>query len=154
MWLHRRCNFFGWLAWKGRIKTSCYLQSIGVLSDASNVSCIFCRNELETVNHLLLCCPFSWRIWSNIINWWGVSWVLSGSVSSLLQWWDGYRFNKKEKVIWKVMPLAVLWSIWRKRNEMVFNGTQVVLERLCELIKIRIALWFGASNLSFCYSSH
>ncbi|XP_028053947.1 uncharacterized protein LOC114258241 [Camellia sinensis] len=93
-----------------------------------------------------------WRIWSNVINWWGVSWMLSGSVSRLLQWWDGYSFNKKEKVIWKIIPLAVLWSIWRQRNELIFSGTHVDLERLRELIKIRIALWFRASNPSFCYS--
>ncbi|XP_028104622.1 uncharacterized protein LOC114303669, partial [Camellia sinensis] len=58
-----RVQFFGWLSWKGRIKTSCFLQRLGVLSRGSNVNCIFCNNDWESVNHVLLFCPFTWRIW-------------------------------------------------------------------------------------------
>lgn len=68
------------------------------------------------------------------------------------EWWAGYRCNKRLKVLWKIIPLAVLWSLWKQRNESLFNGTHVDLEKLCELIKIRIALWSRASSPSFCYS--
>lgn len=106
---------------------------------------------METVTHVLMCCPFSWRVWPNVIKWWGISWVQPGSVPSLLQWWAGYRCNKRVKMLWKIIPLAVLWSLWKQRNESLFNDTQADLEKLCELIKIQIALWFRASSPFFCY---
>ncbi|XP_028096117.1 uncharacterized protein LOC114296033 [Camellia sinensis] len=53
-----KAQFFGWLSWKESIKTSCYLQRIGFLSGGSNVNCIFCNDDLESVNHVLLFCLF------------------------------------------------------------------------------------------------
>ncbi|XP_028085233.1 uncharacterized protein LOC114286279 [Camellia sinensis] len=93
-----KVQFFAWLAWKGRIKTSTFLQSIGILSANSDVNCVFCMKEKETASHVLLCCMFSWRVWSNILGWWGVSWVQPGSVVGLLQWWTGVTCTKRLKI--------------------------------------------------------
>ncbi|XP_028093879.1 uncharacterized protein LOC114293964 [Camellia sinensis] len=147
-----KVQFFAWLAWKGRIKTSTFLQSIGILSANSDVNCVFCMKERETASHVLLCCMFSWRVWSNILGWWGVSWVQPGSVVGLLQWWTGVTCTKRLKVFWKSIPLAVLWSLWKQRNDIIFNKAQLDFEKLCDLIKTRIALWFRASSPSLCYS--
>lgn len=140
-----KVKFFGWLAWLGKVKTSSYLQRIGILDKAANVSCVFCQNEVESVNHILLFCPFVWLLWSQIMKWWGVQWVMPNSVEGLLQWWSFCKMKKLEKVIWKVVPLAVLWSTWKHRNDCVFNGSQPNLEDLCEVVKVRIALWVKSS---------
>ena len=55
--------------------------------------------------------------------------------------------SKLEKKIWMVIPLATLWSIWRHRNECVFNEIQLDFEALCEIVKVRAALWIKASPL-------
>ncbi|GMP39669.1 hypothetical protein CsSME_00010408 [Camellia sinensis var. sinensis] len=116
---------FGWLAWRGRVKTAVFLHRIGVLLANTNILCVFCKNEVETVNHVLLHCPLVWKVWAGILNWWDVCWVMSGSVEALLQWWASARFKKKVMCIWKIVPLLLLWSIWKLRNEIVFNGGQV-----------------------------
>ncbi|XP_028118586.1 uncharacterized protein LOC114316135 [Camellia sinensis] len=140
-----KVKFFGWLAWLGKLKTSSYLQRIGILDEAANVSCSFCQNEVESVNHILLFCPFVWLLWSQIMKWWGVQWVMPNSVEGLLQWWSFCKMKKLEKVMWKVVPMAVLWSIWKHRNDCIFNGAQPNLEDLCEVVKVRIALWVKSS---------
>ncbi|XP_028086494.1 uncharacterized protein LOC114287362 [Camellia sinensis] len=144
-----KVQFFSWLAWKERIKTSSYSQRIRVLSDDIDINCIFCKEVVESVNHVLLFCPFTWKIWSRILNWWGIQWVISGSVNSLLNWCTGIKLKKQKNMIWRALPLAVLWSIWKQKNDSIFNNVQVDLDGLCESIKVRIVLWVKTSCPSF-----
>ncbi|KAL7237853.1 hypothetical protein ACSBR2_004038 [Camellia fascicularis] len=133
------------LSWKRRIKTSNYLQRMGILENYTSLHCVFCNEEEETDNHVLLHCPFVWLVWSKIMRWWDVQWVIPKSVDELLLWWSGSKFKKLEKKIWRIIPFAVLWSVWKLRNDCIFNNAQPSLEELCELIKVRIAIWFKAS---------
>ncbi|CAL5355404.1 unnamed protein product [Camellia sinensis] len=136
-----KVQFFYWLVWKGRVKTSVFLHHIGILRGEDVNQCIFCKSDLETINHVLLLGPFSWKIWSAIIDWWGLFWVCPGSVVDLFDWWLGTKFKKKELQIWKVIPLAVVWSIWKLRNDCVVNSAQLNFLEIIELIKVRIAVW-------------
>ncbi|CAL5406992.1 unnamed protein product [Camellia sinensis] len=34
-----------------------------------------------------------------------------------------------------------IWSIWKHRHDCIFNGHQLNLGELCELVKVRGALW-------------
>ncbi|KAL7243429.1 hypothetical protein ACSBR1_015759 [Camellia fascicularis] len=55
-------------------------------------------------------------------------------------------------MIWRAIPLALLWLIWKQRNDSIFSNAQVDLDGLCESIKVRIALWVKTSCPSFNYS--
>ncbi|GMP42101.1 hypothetical protein CsSME_00011953 [Camellia sinensis var. sinensis] len=81
-----------------------------------------------------------------MMNWWGVQGALPGSVGEVLQWWAGGAVKMKERLLWNATPLAVLWSLWKLRNECLFKASSPILAKLCEFIKIRIALWV---NLNF-----
>lgn len=74
------------------------------------------------------------------------------SVESLLQWWEGIRFKKSERKIWKVLSLVALWSIWKYRNECLFNGIQPRSGELKESIIIKLAIWMKASFKDYQYS--
>ncbi|CAL5397007.1 unnamed protein product [Camellia sinensis] len=79
-----KVSFFTWLAWKNKIKTAVFMHRIGILDASASLICPFCRSEPESAVHILLHCPFSWLIWSSIINEWGFSWCIQGSVDDLL----------------------------------------------------------------------
>ncbi|KAI8015319.1 hypothetical protein LOK49_LG05G02378 [Camellia lanceoleosa] len=76
-----------------------------------------------------------------MLLWWDVVGVLPDSVNGVLLWWEGQVVRSKERMIWRGVPLVVLWSIWQHRNAIVFKAAIPSLEELCEVIKVRIALW-------------
>ncbi|CAL5391723.1 unnamed protein product [Camellia sinensis] len=149
-----RAQFFGWLVWRGRIKSASYLRRIGILNANIDVCCVFCKEVEETINHVLLHCPFVWLIWSYFVRGWGLQWASPGSVQSILQWWSGCRMGQLEKKLWSVIPYAIFWSIWKQRNDRVFNGVEPNFVVMCETIKVRIALWFKSAVLALNYSVH
>ncbi|XP_028067001.1 uncharacterized protein LOC114269850 [Camellia sinensis] len=123
-------------AYNWRIKSFDLLQKIGVVESNGGPSCVLCRSGKESLNHIMLHCPFSWKVWSSIIKGWGVKWIIPDIVERLFQWWNGWKFKKGETQIWKAIPLAVLWSVWKHRNDVIFNKVQPNMEELYELIKV------------------
>ncbi|CAL5404505.1 unnamed protein product [Camellia sinensis] len=147
-----KVSFFTWLAWKNKVKTAVFMHRIGILDASASLICPFCRSDPESAVHILLHCPFSWLIWSSIINEWGFSWCIQGSVDDLLQWWMTVKLKNFDRLIWRAIPLIALWSLWNLRNECVFAEAQPSLSGLSENIKIRAVLWLKASIKDLPYS--
>lgn len=47
-------KFFGWLAWRGRVKSSDRLARLGILDNHNDGQCRFCGIEIETLEHVLI----------------------------------------------------------------------------------------------------
>lgn len=149
-----KVQFFGWLAWRGRVKTAEFLRRIGVLDDQVSILCAFCSNAVESVSHVLLHCPRLWRVWSALVSWWDMCWVVPCSIEALLQWWAGVKLKKKERKIWNLVPLVMLWSVWKLRNDKVFNGGHPNFADLVDTVKSRIAFWAKSNITGVQYSVH
>ncbi|CAL5339613.1 unnamed protein product [Camellia sinensis] len=145
-----KVSFFCWMAWKNKVKSAEFLQRISILDRSVSILFPFCRTESAV--HVLLLCPFSWRIWSSFILDWGFYWCINNSVEGLLNWWLGVRLKSFVRLIWRAFPLIILWSLWKHRNECAFSEIQPNLLGLCELIKIRAAFWLKASIKNFSFS--
>ncbi|XP_028118944.1 uncharacterized protein LOC114316486 [Camellia sinensis] len=117
-----KVQVLGWFAWKGRIKIREFLQKLGVISPNDPTTCVFCNSGSELVNHVLIWCPYVWKIWARMLKWWDIQSALPWTVESLLLWWVGGKLKKKEMMIWGAIPLAVIWSVWRCRNDYVFRA--------------------------------
>ncbi|KAL7181748.1 hypothetical protein ACSBR1_040615 [Camellia fascicularis] len=149
-----KAYFLGWLIWKGRVKTTDFLQRIGVLSSSVSNVCPFCKAERESFNHIFLLCSGIWESWNDMLLWWDMKWVTPAAVVDLLHWWRGFKYKKIARQLWNLVPMAMLWSIWKMRNDCIFNESIPNLQDLSGIVKWRVALW-AKSNLSdFPYSSH
>ena len=82
--------------------------------------CIMCRHSGKTVDHLLLHCEMTHRLWSFVYITFGLSWVISSSIPDLLfGWWNW--LGKHSSQIWNLVPLCILWCIWREWNQRTFE---------------------------------
>ena len=136
-----KVQFFAWLAWKGKIKTSTFLQRIGVLDVQTSNSCCFCNVCPESIEHVFLHCPIVWRIWAGLFSWWGFSGVLPESICGLFEWWSGFKFRGALKKLWEAIPSTILYSIWKIRNDCRFNSIQPKWEEALDQLKMRLVLW-------------
>lgn len=139
---------FGWMAFLGKLKTGEHLLRIGILTNYQDALCKFCGECIESINHSLLHCFMTWKIWCKILGWWGIQWVLPPSLSDLFLWWGYHRHKSMAKSTWECIPLAILWSLWKMRNEFLFQNSPLNWDDLLELIKIRIAFWIKNSENS------
>lgn len=139
-----RIEVFAWLAVQEKIATRDCLLRRGILINRDNGVCPFCNSEMENPNHLLLQCHFSWSIWSLCIKWWGCQWVCPPTLIDLMLSWFSNCFRGVEKCIWESIFFAVIWSIWKARNNLIFSNTQVEKLNLLDVIQRRVAFWVKA----------
>ncbi|KAA8532768.1 hypothetical protein F0562_032801 [Nyssa sinensis] len=64
-----------------------------------------------------------------------------GSVKQLLLWWMGTKVDKKIQMVWDVISFAFFWTIWKVRNDSIFNSKQPMWNVMFELIRSKIVLW-------------
>jgi hypothetical protein len=126
-----RVAFFVWMAALGRILTidNLWRRKAMVLD-----WCCMCKNGAESVEHLLLHCPFAGEIWAMVFGLFGVYWVMPRTILELLECWQGCFGNHRHFPIWRVIPQCLMWSIWRERNGRSFEN--------CEQSYVEIKFFF------------
>ncbi|XP_028108106.1 uncharacterized protein LOC114306978 [Camellia sinensis] len=139
---------FGWLVWWNRIASSDLLARRLIIPAINH--CAFCGIDNESALH----CNFTWKVWAEIFCWWGSQWVSPSSLQDLLLWWYGQKYKNLGKLIWEVIPLAVVWSLWIARNNMVFNSKVPVWGNIVDSIKIKVATWVKFSSHLPNYTIH
>ena len=132
---------FGWLVALGKIKSVELLWKLGIIQNLEHVICCFCGESFETNDHFLLTCWWVWRVWAGCFKWWGLMWVSPCSILDLLHWWNDMEFGKRVSPIWKLIPMAMLWSTWKWRNELRFENKKPDWDLAIEMVVVRVANW-------------
>ena len=94
----------------------------------------------ETVDHLLIHCPVAAALWSWVFQSFGVHWVISGTVASLLfSWWNGLGRHSLD--IWNMVPICLMWTIWKERNQRTFEDVSRSDKQVLESFTLTLFDW-------------
>ncbi|XVF88973.1 hypothetical protein PTKIN_Ptkin19aG0094400 [Pterospermum kingtungense] len=134
---------FCWQLLHGKIAVKVNLANRNALF-GSNVCCTFCGREPETVCHLFFHCTPSWCIWTLWCRIWGLQWSVGNNGWVIFQDWLQLLPKKRCNKLWRMLFGATIWSIWLKRNDMIFKGGSLDIHNIIDLIKFRIGVWAKA----------
>ena len=85
------------------------------------------------MDHLLLHCPVAHLLQIQMLQVFGIQWVMPGSVESLVSCWS-YWLGKFTSNIWNIVPGCLMWVVWMERNWRSFKAKEkslVQLQALC-----------------------
>jgi len=148
-----KVEFMVWLALLGKLNTREMLVKKNVIPPEAN-QCSFCLNHPETIDHVLLSCPFSWGVWSSIAEDLGLRLINHHCLRQFYDWWMSRRFpNTLRKRLHILVFFATAWSLWSKRNLVIFQDHDYDQSTLCHTIQWRVALWTKMWKENIPYST-
>jgi hypothetical protein len=140
-----KLQLFCWLVCQKGLPSKELLASRGMDLHGLDLECEWC-SSIETENHILLHCYWSWLVWSFIFKWFGIESPLPRTFESLLRC-NPYSV-KRISFYWKVVIRFTAWHIWLARDEAVFNNRYCCPSKIGTQIQIQSFLWLQASNKS------
>jgi hypothetical protein len=132
---------FSWQLMFDRLPTRENLILRGMMRTADMV-CPLCNDAVETESHLFLHCRVSAKLWYDIIWWIDNSLMLSWNVKDSFPLLVGCGVGKMGKKGLMIIWHALVWTIWKTRNNRIFNNGAVDNEEMLETVKRLSWQWF------------
>ncbi|KAE8666395.1 Surfeit locus protein 5 subunit 22 of Mediator complex [Hibiscus syriacus] len=107
---------------------------------------LVCGLEPESICHLFFSCKVVWGVWVRFLQLWNIYTVLPNNPKAFLYSWFDLL---PDSDIWKFVPGAVMWTVWKCRNHMVFENGRLDQTLLFFLARYRVASWFSTKNSNF-----
>ncbi|RVW13852.1 hypothetical protein CK203_079439 [Vitis vinifera] len=147
-WAPTRASFFGWEAAWNRLLTTDRLKRFGW-----NIPnrCFLCKNEEESIDHLLLFCEKARMLWYLTFSLFGVQWVMHSSVKRNLLGWYGSFVGKKREKAWKTAPLCLMWTIWKERNRRAFDDVERNDQDIKSIFLYTFVNWARDARICKCW---
>lgn len=96
-----------------------------------------CKEAGEEMNHHLLHCDFSMRLWWDMFRWFGTSWEMPRIVKELM-----FSLKSRKRMrrcrAWAMISLALMLVVWRERNRKSFGGLELRYRQLRSSLRFLI----------------
>ena len=111
--------------------------------------CCLCYCIAESVDRLLLFCLIAHSLWMYMLRFFGMEWVMQGSVVDLLVCWYHW-LGKCSFDIWDMVPGCLMWTIWIDRNRRFFEDEGKTVVQLLEYCQRTLFDWSRCWGYSDC----
>jgi hypothetical protein len=111
-----RYNFIMWLAVMGKLHTRDRLRFL-----QTDPSCVFCRDEEESHNHLFFACHWTSLLWLMTKSWLRINKRMS--TINIAIWGLHYTGNNTVGRMRRVSLGILIYLIWEERNKRIFYNT-------------------------------
>ncbi|KAL8552344.1 hypothetical protein ACS0TY_001153 [Phlomoides rotata] len=145
-WASRKAITMAWRFLHNRLPTKQNLQRRCIIPPSENL-CTFCSEQPETAQHILLHCPTATRLWQLVHDWLGVSTAPSFSPKDHCIQHSFLIPGDDKGGMGTTLWIGVSWHLWNLRNDIIFNGSSLNLEKTFWKVKIDLWNWMKAKGL-------
>ncbi|MFS7930782.1 putative RNA-directed DNA polymerase [Helianthus anomalus] len=138
-WVPKKVSIVAWRAAMERLPTKCAL-AIRNISVQNNL-CALCGDYAETSEHLFVACQFAQIVWQNIADWCNIPPIYAFELNDVLSIHETCSGNSTKKKGIHAVVLVSIWSIWKLRNDSVFNNSVPHTTKILDEIKAMSFLW-------------
>lgn len=122
---------FFWLLMSDRLSTRNILRRKNMALESFN--CVFCSRPVEeTTDHLFWHCPFAQQCWG-LLN---LSTVQTGGTFDNIE----AIKNQVQNQFFMVLIILMTWTIWKARNEVIFNNNVLHIQQCRDMFKHEVQL--------------
>ncbi|XP_074291982.1 uncharacterized protein LOC141618808 [Silene latifolia] len=97
--------------------------------------CSLCECQAEDLHHIFFSCGYSSRVLTGIANWLAIS-VGSTELQEVVQAFLSLKLSRKQQAGF----MAMVYYIWKERNDRIFKGICTTPEMLCFKIRSHVKL--------------
>ncbi|KAL0305148.1 UNVERIFIED_CONTAM: hypothetical protein Scaly_2995400 [Sesamum calycinum] len=126
-------SFILWLGLRERLATRDRLAFLH-----EDPTCSLCINSKESAKHLFFEYPFSSYVWSHIRQWFGITRRMSTLLSAVKWLKKGKTGSSVQNKARHLALACTVYSLWRHRNEIIFEGKAPNPDGLVISIKITV----------------
>jgi hypothetical protein len=132
---------FSWTMLLDRIPTKINLAKRRIVGVEDSKRCVFCEDGDESVTHLFLHCVWVSRVWREVMRWLDFTFITPPNLFiHAICWTRGVGTKKLRKAGWLIWH-AVVWGVWKARNDRIFNDKSVEVVELVDHIKVLSWQW-------------
>ncbi|KAF5198928.1 hypothetical protein FRX31_011489 [Thalictrum thalictroides] len=136
-----KVKFFLWTLVLDRTLTTDNLRRRGTMI---HPVCCMCESINESIPHLLMHCSMALRVWKSLTRVkpeiYGIL-IEAPKVEDLLERWTQGSNQELSRKVWRFLPYATLWTLWKTRNNKLFKRVEATEERICKEIKWTVWYW-------------
>jgi hypothetical protein len=107
---------------------------------------------MESMDHILIGCPYSRITWHDILSWIRSRMSIPSAEDRFEAWWQSTVLATPTALRRGTSSVIMLtaWWLWKRWNAVIFDGTQPDLCGLLDMIKAEASSWAtaGASGLA------
>ncbi|KAJ0641962.1 putative RNA-directed DNA polymerase [Helianthus annuus] len=138
-WAPIKVNFLIWRLIQDKLPTYGALARRNIIIQDNR--CKMCGEEEESAVHLFGSCRLTEVIWEFVSSWCKIKQVLILELKDLANIQKCNRGSPRWKKVVNLVTQAAIWVIWRSRNEAIFEGKQLYVNKMKEDIKMYGYMW-------------
>jgi hypothetical protein len=127
---------FVWKALLDRIPTRVNLEIRRCLPPDIARNCVWCGLVPESTTHIFLHCDMAMNIWRKLMDWLDLNFLMPPNLFIHWECWSGGHFHKKIRKGLMMIWQAIIWVMWRARNDRIFNMSVKRWDEVVDDIKV------------------
>ena len=137
--LPRKVNVFIWRLILDRLPHRLNLSLRGM--EIQDIACPICACNVESNDHIFFSCDMAVQVWHRVRVWCDGVVPQLVSLSHLSEWLINWSVSNDKRDRMYVISATLLWTIWRYRNNIVFNSQSMRKSDIFDCIRLFSFSW-------------